>query len=231
MTALRESPVEAPGNLPSIHPRSESGFARRRASWNPLAAPSIALASGLLAGCLVLIAHESGSELRVAGELGGPWLVAAFAAGAISRNRWLAALTGFAALLAMLVGYYGLAHLDAGSEVAHTFRFWLAIAVVAGPVMGWAGWSWLGLRPFGRVVSISVLAGCIIAEGVFFWTYGHRTVPVAEVVFGVAIVLLLPRRSSERLLAVAGTAAVTVVASVIFEVLQATYSNLFSPGF
>lgn len=231
MTALRDAPVEAPENALSGRPPSESGFARRRASWNALVAPSIALAGGLLAGCLVLIAHESGSELRVAGELGGPWLVASFAAGVISRNRWLAALTGFAALLAMLVGYYGLAHLDAGSEVAHTFRFWLAIAVVAGPVMGWAGWSWLGPRPFGRVVSISALAGCIIVEGVFFWSYGHRTVPVAEIAIGIAMVLLLPTRARERLLAVAGTAAVTVVASVIFEVLEATYSNLFSPGF
>ncbi len=188
------------------------------------------MAGGLLAGFLVLFAHESGSEMRVAGELGGPWLVAAFAAGAISKNRLLAAVTGFAALLAMLLGYYGLAHLDPGSEVAHTFRFWLAIAVVAGPVMGLAGWSWLGPRPFGRMLSISALAGCLIAEGVFFWSYGHRTVPVAEVAIGVAMALLLPARARERLLAVAGTAAVTVVASVIFEALKNAYS-LFSPGF
>lgn len=196
-----------------------------------LAAPAIALMGGVLTGFLVLVIHESGSELRVAGELGGPWLVAAFASGAISRNRWLAALTGFAALLAMLLGYYGLAHLDAGYEVAHTFRFWLAIALVAGPIMGWAGWSWLGPRPFGRAVSISALAGCLIAEGVFFWSYGHRTVPVAEIAIGIAIVLLLPTRTRERLLAVAGAGAVTVVASMIFAILKATYGNLFSPGF
>lgn len=64
----------------------------------------------------------------------------------------------------------------------------------------------------------------------FFWSYGHRTVPVAEVAIGVAMALLLPARARERLLAVAGTAAVTVVASVIFEALKNAYS-LFSPGF
>ena len=218
-------------DVASARPRSESGFARRRASWNALVAPAIALTGGVLAGFLVLIIHESGSELRVAGELGGPWLVAAFASGVISRNRWLAVATGFAVLLAMLVGYYGLAHLDAGYEVAHTFRFWLAIAVVAGPVMGWAGWSWLGPRASWRAVSISALAGCLIAEGLFFWSYGHRTVPIAEIAIGIAFVLLLPTRARERLLAIAGTTAVTAVAFVIFAILQATYTGLFSPGF
>lgn len=206
-------------------------LASRRTTWHALISPSISLVVGVLVGCLVLFVHESGSELRVAGELGGPWLVAAFVAGTLSRTRWLAALTGFAALLAMLVGYYGLAHLDAGSEVAHTFRFWLAIAVVAGPVMGWAGWSWLGPRPFGRSVSISILVGCLIAEGVVFWSYGHRTVPVAEIGIGIALVTLLPATARERLVAVAGTAAVTVAASMIFGILQATYNDLFTPGF
>jgi hypothetical protein len=45
------------------------------------------------------------------------------------------------------------------------------------------------------------------------------------------LVLLVPTRARERLLAVAGTAAVTVVATAIFVVLQATYTGLFSPGF
>jgi hypothetical protein len=210
--------------------RPEHGLAARRASWSAVAAPSIALAGGVLAGCLVLLVHESGSEIRVAGELGGPWLVAAFAVGVLSKDRWLAALTGFVGLLAMLVGYYGLAHLDTGSEVAHTFRFWLAVAVVAGPVMGWAGWSWLGPGRLGRALSISALAGCLIAEGLFFWSYGHRTVPIAEVAIGVAL-LLLTTGTRERLVAVAGTVVVTGIASIVFAVLQATYSGLFSPGF
>ena len=210
--------------------RPASGLAARRASWPAVTAPAIALAGGLLAGCLVLLVHESGSEIRVAGELGGPWLVAAFAVGALSKNRWLAALTGFAGLLAMLVGYYGLAHLDAGSEVAHTFRFWLAVAVVAGPVMGWAGWSWLGPGPIGRALSISALAGCLIAEGLFFWSSGHRTVPIVEIAIGVAL-LLLPSGGRERLAALGGAVVVTAVESVVFAVLQTTYSGLFSPGF
>ena len=142
--------------------------------------------------------HESGSALRVGGDLGGPWLLAAFAAGSISKNRALAAVTGFATLLAMLLGYYWIGNLDGSAEIAHTFRFWLAVSLVAGPVMGWAGWSWLGATALERVAGISILAGCLIAEGIFFWSYGHRTVPVVEVAIGVAAAFLLPRSDANE---------------------------------
>jgi hypothetical protein len=173
--------------------------------------------------------HESGSALRVGGDLGGPWLLAAFAAGSISKNRTLAALTGFATLLAMLLGYYWIGNLDGGAEIAHTFRFWLAVSLVAGPVMGWAGWSWLGPIAVERVAGIAILAGCLIAEGIAFWLYGHRTVPVVEVAIGIAAAFLLPRSGRERGLALLATAAITAVASVIFAILQATYTGLFLP--
>jgi hypothetical protein len=185
----------------------------------------------VVTGCFVLFMHESNSELRVGGELGGPWLLAAFAAGSISKNRTMAALTGFATLLAMLLGYYWIGNLDGGAQIAHTFRFWLAIALVVGPIMGWAGWAWLGAIPMERVAAISILVGCLIAEGIFFWSYGHRTVPVAEVAIGVAALFVLPRSGREGILTVIGATAVTGVASVIFALLQATYTGQFTPGF
>lgn len=232
VSTLRESPVGS--SPPGKHVRSSgSGWrersAARRSIAPPLLAPVIALVAGVVTGCLVLFMHESGSALRVGGDLGGPWLIAAFAAGSISKNRALAAVTGFATLLAMLLGYYWIGNLDGSAEIAHTFRFWLAVSLVAGPVMGWAGWSWLGATALERVAGISILAGCLIAEGIFFWSYGHRTVPVVEVAIGVAAAFLLPRSGRERGLTVLGTATVTAVASVIFAMLQATYTGLFSP--
>ena len=203
----------------------------RRMAWPLIMAPAVALAGGVVAGCIVLFMHESGSELRVGGELGGPWLLAAFAAGSISKNRIVAALTGFATLLAMLLGYYWIGNLDPGAEIAHTFRFWLAIALVVGPVLGWAGWAWLGESLVERVAAVSVLVGCLIAEGIFFWSYGHRTVPVAEVAIGVAALLFLSRSGRERGLTVIGATAVTAFASVTFAILEAAYTGLFSPGF
>jgi hypothetical protein len=80
-----------------------------------------------------------------------------------------------------------------------------------------------------RVLGISVLAGCLIAEGIFFWSSGHRTVPVVEVAIGIAAAFLLPRSGRERGLTVLGTAAVTAVATVILAMVQATYTGLFSP--
>jgi hypothetical protein len=219
---------------PGKHVRSTGAgwrerFDARRNISPPLLAPAIALVAGAVTGCLVLFMHESGSALRVGGDLGGPWLLAAFAAGSISKNRTLAALTGFATLLAMLLGYYWIGNLDGTAEIAHTFRFWLAISLVTGPLMGWAGWSWLGPLAVERVLGISVLAGCLIAEGIFFWSSGHRTVPVVEVAIGIAAAFLLPRSGRERGLTVHGTAAVTAVATVILAMVQATYTGLFSP--
>jgi hypothetical protein len=52
---------------------------------------------------------------------------------------------------------------------------------------------------------------------------------VVEVAIGVAAAFLLPRSGRERCLTVLGAAAVTAVASVIFAMLQATYTGLFSP--
>ena len=154
VSTLRESPVGS--SPPGKHLRSSgSGWrersATRRSIAPPLLAPAIALVAGVVTGCLVLFMHESGSALRVGGDLGGPWLLAAFAAGSISKNRTLAAVTGFATLLAMLLGYYWIGNLDGSAEIAHTFRFWLAVSLVAGPVMGWAGWSWLGATALERV--------------------------------------------------------------------------------
>jgi hypothetical protein len=53
---------------------------------------------------------------------------------------------------------------------------------------------------------------------------------VVEVAIGIAAAFLLPRSGHERGLALLGTAAITAVASVIFAILQATYSGLFSPA-
>ena len=205
-------------------------MAARRTTAPPLLAPAIALVAGIVTGCLVLFMHESDSAVRVGGDLGGPWLLAAFAAGSISKHRTIAALTGFATLLAMLLGYYWIGNMDGTAEIAHTFRFWLAVSLAAGPVMGWAGWSWLGPIEVERVAGVSVLAGCLIAEGIFFWSYGHRTVPVVEVAIGIAAAFLLPRSGRERGVTVLGTTTVTAVATVIFAMLQATYTGLFSPA-
>jgi hypothetical protein len=51
------------------------------------------------------------------------------------------------------------------------------------------------------------------------------------VAIGVVAALVLPRSGRERVLIVPQAAAVTAVAAVVFTALQATYSQVFTPGF
>lgn len=164
------------------------------------------------------------------GELGGPWVFAAFAAGTISRSRWVAALAGVIAMVAMLVGYYGMAGIDGGAETAHAFQFWLAVALAAGPILGFVGWHALSSHPVVRVTSIAVLAGYLVAEGYVFWSYGHRAVPVAEVAAGLTVAAFLPSNVRHRLLALAGTAAIAAIAIAFTGEVQAVYRDLYAFG-
>ena len=202
----------------------------RRAGLPAAVAPAIALAGGLVAGALVLLAHESRNAIVVAGEIGGPWVFAAFAVGTISRNRWIAGLAGVVAMVAMLIGYYGIAGLDEGAETAHAFRFWLAVALAAGPALGFIGWHALSSRPVVRVLSIAVLAGYLVAEGYIFWSYGHRLVPAAEIAAGLTVSAFLPSRPHHRLLALAGTSAFAAIAIASLGEIQALYRELYTIG-
>jgi hypothetical protein len=200
----------------------------RRGAWPAALAPAIALAGGLVAGALVLVAHESRNALVVLGEIGGPWVLAAFAVGTISRTRGLGALAGAVAMVGMLVGYYGLAATVAGVETAHAFRFWLIVALAAGPALGFVGWHAPSPTPGVRVLSIAVLAGYFVAEGYVFWSYGHRLVPAIEMAAGLTVSAFLPSRPHHRAFALAGTAAIAVLAVASRAEIQAIYRELYA---
>lgn len=202
----------------------------RRARWPSAIAPSVALGVGLVAGALILVAHESRNAIVVAGDIGGPWVLAAFGVGTISRSRGIAALAGAVAMVAMLIGYYGVAGLDEGVETAHAFRFWLAVALAAGPALGFVGWHALSSRPVVRVLSIALLAGYLVAEGYVFWSYGHRLVPAAEIAAGLTVSAFLPARPRHRLLALASTAAFAAIAIASIGEIQAVYRELYAIG-
>jgi hypothetical protein len=200
----------------------------RRVAWPAALTPSIALAGGLVAGALILMAHESRNAVAVIGEIGGPWVLAAFAAGTISRNRGLAALAGVVAMVAMLIGYYGLASTVDGVETAHAFRFWLAAALVAGPALGFVGWHALSPVAAVRVLSIAVLAGYLVAEGYAFWSFGNRLVPAIELAVGIVVSAFLPSRAIHRAFAVASTALIAALAIAWLGEIQAIYRELYA---
>ena len=124
----------------------------------------VAAALGLLLGVFSLAGD--GARLTVVVGLANaasPWLVTAFAAGAMARHPLRGALTGALALaIAVVVYYLGLLALDvAPTDIGITTLAWIGVAVIAGPSFGVAGGAWAERR---EAVPVGVLAGALLAE-------------------------------------------------------------------
>ncbi len=99
----------------------------------------------------------------------GPWLVTAFAVGAVVGAPVAGAITATAALFAAVATYY-LTIYALGFSVADLMRsagVWLAVSVVVGPGLGAAGGAWRRpRRPLHRIGAVALLAGLLAAEAV-----------------------------------------------------------------
>jgi hypothetical protein len=141
------------------------------------------------------------------------WLVPAFIAGAFVVTLRGGALAGLAICLLELAGYYVTAHLRGFAAGRGIVLFWLACAVVGGPLLGVAGAAWRRGWGWGG----AVLAACFIAEGL--WVYLHvlhyTGTAVLWLAIGAAIALSLARSRQGILwlipLVVAGVAAEAVL--------------------
>jgi hypothetical protein len=105
--------------------------------------------------------------IHAAGALGGPWLLGAFLAGALSRGRTGGALAGATAIVFGTFVYYVLAHwVERRTGLFYAAAAgvgWSLVGVVIGAAFGGAGGAW---REGGRVRAVAggVMAGGLIAE-------------------------------------------------------------------
>ncbi len=168
------------------------------------------------------------------GQLGAPWVVVAFAAGAIVAARpsadpaveragiALGGLAGAATMVVASFSYYG----DASSPSA---MFWATAGIMVGGAAGLAGAAWRA-RPGGAVeaAAAGALGLALVAEGIgrldFGWFHAaghlHRLGSGWLVVAGLALPVVLTRgrpagfvASTCVLLLAVPVAAVVVVAS------------------
>jgi hypothetical protein len=129
----------------------------------------LVLAAAYGAGTQYVGARLGGAGHDIA-QLSAPWLVIAFLAGSTQRTPGRAALLGFAATYATLVGYWLMT--DSSIEGAH---YTLALAqgflvsnasvvvggLVTGPLFGWFGHRW---RTRGALVGAVVTAAALCLE-------------------------------------------------------------------
>ncbi|MFC8535849.1 DUF6518 family protein [Streptomyces sp. NPDC057249] len=201
-------------------PRPEP--AQRKVGARPLLPHLLAGAGGLLFGVLTNLAQGwlPGSSGQIANS-GAVWCVAAFAAGALTRRGSALApvLAGLLAETCLVVGYYGYA--EYGRDGMGDLLFplvWLALACIAGPLMGMAGYWWHQGRTAGRrITGLAALPGVFGMEGIHFaWTL-HYTAEATACFALLAVLPCMGRSWRERLMALAVAMAFAVVAYGLVE--------------
>lgn len=125
-----------------------------------------------------------------------PWLLGGFAAGALAARRRLAATAGLSACAVMVAAYYVTAAVIAMPVARDLGVFWLACAVVGGPVSGLAGWAWRHGTGRVRAYGAAFPSGTFIAEAVGAYGFRLHYQPAAAlfVLIGAALLCLLIRR-------------------------------------
>ena len=125
-----------------------------------------------------------------------PWLLGGFAAGALAARRRLAVAAGLPACAVMVAAYYFTAAAIEMPVARYLGAFWLACAVVGGPVSGLAGWAWRRGTGRARAYGAAFPAGTFIAEAVGAYGFRLHYQPAVALflLIGVALLCLLIRR-------------------------------------
>ena len=125
-----------------------------------------------------------------------PWLLGGFAAGALTARRRLAVTAGLAACAVMVAAYYVTAAAIEMPVARYLSAFWLACAVVGGPVSGLAGWAWRRGPGRARAYGAAFPPGTFIAEAVGAYGFRLHYQPAVALflLIGVALLCLLIRR-------------------------------------
>ena len=146
----------------------------------------------------------------------GSWVLVAFLLSLLARRAGEAAGAGFASLALLLTGYV-VSDWARGYSSSHALIvFWGLAAVVAGPVIGLAGYGVRRGTHTAAAVSAGVVTGILVGEGVYGLTLVSATTsPVywwSELAVGLAMfvaLLELRRLASVQALLAFGVAAVT----------------------
>ena len=229
-----------------VSPAHHARLASRTGAVPPAAGSPLLLIALALAGGLMWGGATSGLQTVLSGpwsalaNAASPWVLPAFAVGALARRPAPAVLAGLAACLGEVGGYYLLSALRGFGVGTGEIVLWSATALLGGPVFALAGWAWRR-APAGRwrwpALGAAMPTGVLLVEGGFVhaWILGYTGSAVLFCTLGVIAGLVLgagaaargrPGTSGARG-GVAATAAwlgVVVPAGLLGEVLLSTFS-------
>jgi hypothetical protein len=176
--------------------------------------PAIALGAALALGFAGRVALHAADRLphgdvlaptfRAAVALGGPWLAAAWAIGALVGSRRRGALVGGAALAAGTAAWYLLTVAGNGrSGLGYALPVaaaWMPVALGAGALYGFAGGAWSDGTAGVRAASVAALAGAFAGEALLlFGEWSGRAaerVLIVELATAIGLLALARRRAT-----------------------------------
>jgi hypothetical protein len=144
------------------------------------------LADGIVGGRLV----------GILGNIASPWGLAAFFVGRLTTSHRQGAVLGALTLLVGVVVYY-LGGALRGYTVGEVDLVWTAIAVVAGPVMGWSGAAISSQPERPPILAVAAPSAMLVAEAIFLaidrrvWHYDLRAETYRLIDLGVMVALVL----------------------------------------
>lgn len=181
-----------------------------------------AVPAGLVLGVVTQGVDHLHHALRWVGGLGVPWLLLAFALGALARQCLAGAVAGSVALVVATGAWYALHVAGAGTvHVVPVAATWAVAAVVVGAVFGFAGAHWRA----GHVAPVALIAGACAGEALVLATEWPRpvamTVLAAELALAAVIPFVLTRPARAIPLVLLLTVAATVVMGVAADEVRA----------
>src|SRR4051812_8645801 len=100
------------------------------------------LLAGVALGAVTRLAHDLPPEWQFIAKVGVPWLLVAFAVGAMAGGSGRAAIAGAGSLVVAVLAYYALPHVLHRPYYTPLGLWWLVVAAPGGALFGALGYSW-----------------------------------------------------------------------------------------
>lgn len=175
--------------------------AANRMSIGLLPSVAMAAATGSLVGLAARASDYGPRAAAWVGALGAPWLLAAFANGALARRRRHAMIAGAVAIVVGVVAYYlSMWRLEQRTVEGYATAMivgWSLAGVVIGAPFGLAGWHARFGSERSSAVAMAVLVAALLAEaayGLLVWQNHYaQAIAALEVSAAIAIAVAFGR--------------------------------------
>jgi hypothetical protein len=157
---------------------------------------SVVVGVGLGAFSLLADGIVGGRLVGILGNIASPWGLAAFFVGRLATQPKRGAVAGALTLVVGVAVYY-LGGALRGYTVGEVDVVWTAIALVAGPVMGWSGAAIASQPERPPILAVAAPSAMLVAEAIFLaidrkvWHYDLRAETYRLIDLGVMVALVV----------------------------------------